>query len=135
MRNKKGQIGFEYLVFTAFLLAVTLVIFVYAFTIYSENVRTTQVDSALKQLVSASDFVYARGPNNSTLLTISLPEGVTSITRDQNIIIMSTQLLSGTTQFIGITHGQISSITITTTVGLHDILISMGDQNVTITET
>ena len=132
--HSKGQIGFEYLVFTAFLLAMTLVIFVYAFTIYSENVRTTQVDSALQQLVSAGDFVYARGPGNSTLLTISLPDGVNSITRDRNAIIIHTQLLAGATDFIGLTKAQITSIVISPSKGFHNIIVSIGDANITILE-
>lgn len=131
----RAQVGLEYLVFTAFLLLVTAVLFAYAYMNYSTTIQLVQSQAAVDSVASAIDFVYAKGPGNAVIVDIKLPVGLTEFRVDQNVVRATiTQYGSPTTLFT-FTKATISPNYLYFQEGLYSIRVAMGDTNASVTNT
>ncbi|MDP2666414.1 MAG: hypothetical protein Q8P05_02860 [Candidatus Diapherotrites archaeon] len=130
MASSRGQVGFEYLIFTTFLLIVVVILFAYAFTIYSQSIQLVQTQAAVDSLSSAVDFVYAKGPGNSILLNITLPQGLSELRVDQNYVIATLHQGGSPTHVFAFTKAHIDSRFLFFEQGPYTLRVTMGDVNV-----
>lgn len=75
----KAQVSLEYLILTAFILVVVIIIFAFALFNYESNVKMTKVGNSIDSLVKTADLVYAKGYGTALYATVSWPNGVSSI--------------------------------------------------------
>jgi len=73
---EKGQIGNEYLVLSAVILAIVGFLFIMSHLNASETIDNSMTQSAVKTLAKAADNVYALGPGNQITVEINLPNGI-----------------------------------------------------------
>lgn len=132
MQSNRGQVGFEYLIFTAFLLLVAVILFSYAFITYSQTVQVVQAQAAVDALSSAVDFVYAKGPGNSVLVEIKLPQGLSSFRVDQNYVIATLDHSGGTSNIFVFTKPHISPTNLYFEEGYYTLQVTMNDVNVSV---
>ena len=132
----RGQVGFEYLIFAAFLLLMAVIMFAYSFTSYSTTVQLTQAQSVVNQVARAVDFVYAKGPGNAVLVDVKLPVGMTEFRVDQNYV-FSTILppFGGSTDVYAFTKARISTQYLYYEEGIYTLRIAMGDVNASVSNT
>lgn len=130
--HTRGQVGFEYLTFTAFLLLVTAILFAYSFISYSSTVRLVQVQAAVDDVASAVDFVYAKGPGNSVLVDIKLPSGLSNFRVDQNAVLVTVQQGGGTSSIFSFTKVPITSNYLYFEEGLYTLRVAMEDENASV---
>ncbi len=76
---KKAQVSLEYLILTAFILVIVIIIFAFALFNYESNIKMAKVGNNLDSLVKTADLVYARGYGTALYATVSWPNGVSSI--------------------------------------------------------
>jgi len=75
----KAQVSLEYLILTAFILVIVIIIFALSLFNYDANVRLTKVGNSVDSLVKTADLVYSRGYGTALYATTSWPNGVKSI--------------------------------------------------------
>lgn len=131
----RGQVGLEYLVFTAFLLLVSAILFAYAFVSYSSSVQTIQSQKVVDEVASAVDFVYAKGPGNTVLVDVQLPAGLTDFRTDQNAVRMTLTHFGNTSTFFSFTKVKITPVYLYFEEGLYTLRVSMGDVNASVSNT
>ena len=134
--HARGQVGFEYIVFTAFLLGIAVLMFAYSFISYSTTVQITQAQSTMDQVASAVDFVYAKGPGNSVLIDVKLPSGLTNFQVDQNYV-RATFIppAGGSTTVFSFTKAKMNPQQLYFQEGIYTLQISMTDTNATVSNT
>jgi uncharacterized protein (UPF0333 family) len=133
--NGKGQVGIEYLVFTAFLLLISSILFAYAFVSYSTSVQVIQTQTAVDEIAGAVDFVYAKGPGNTVLVNIQLPVGVSQFRVDQNVVRAQLMQGSGGSTLFTFTRVKISPAYLYSEGGIYTLRVSMGDVNASVSNT
>lgn len=138
-KNKKGQVGVEYLTITAFLLLVAIILFVFGFTTFNETSKRNKADNAVKSIASAANQVYALGPGNIVFVEIELPEGIKSGSTFGKTIQFKLSSIAGTNDVFERTNTNLSLVNLPTLQGKHYFKIEMTntppDYNVLITET
>jgi uncharacterized protein (UPF0333 family) len=128
----RGQVGFEYLTFTAFLLLVTGVLFAYSYISYSTTVQLVQTQAVVDDVASAVDFVYAKGPGNSVLVDIKLPAGLSEFRTDRNAVIITVQQPGGTSNIFSFTKVPITPQYLYFEEGLYTLRVTMEDENASV---
>ena len=79
MNCKREQAAVEYLLVTAFVLAVVVIIFAFAFTSYDQSVKISKTNSALATIAKAADEAYLLGEGNTRFFDVSFPAGMQKI--------------------------------------------------------
>jgi len=79
MNCKRAQAAVEYLIVTAFVLAVVVIIFAFAFTGYDQSVKISKTNSALATMAKAADEIYLLGEGNTRFFDVSFPGGMQKI--------------------------------------------------------
>ena len=130
--NERAQVGLEYLVFTAFLLGMVVILFAYAFVTYSSSLQQAQTTAAVQQLAAAVDFVYAKGPGNAVLVDITLPAGLNEFRVDHNAVLATIAQGNGSSSLFSFTKATISPQFLFYQPGIYTLRVSMQDQNVTV---
>ncbi len=128
----RGQVGFEYLVFTAFLLLVAGILFAYSFISYSTAIQLVQTQAAVDEIAAAVDFVYAKGPGNAIVVDIKLPVGLTELRVDQNVVRVTLKQLGGNTHLFAFTKATMGPNFLYFQEGLYSLRVTMNDANVTV---
>ncbi len=134
--HARGQVGFEYIVFTAFLLGIAVLMFAYSFISYSTTIQITQAQSTMDQVASAVDFVYAKGPGNSVLIDVKLPTGMTNFRVDQNYV-RATFIppVGGGTTVFSFTKAKMNAQQLYFQEGIYTLQITMTDTNASVSNT
>jgi hypothetical protein len=133
--NARAQVGLEYLIFTAFLLLVSAILFGYAFVSYSTSVQTIQTQKAVDDIASAVDFVYAKGPGNTVLIDVQIPTGLSELRADQNVVRANLGQLGGTSTFFTFTKVKIDPAYLYFQGGIYTLRVAMGDVNASVSNT
>lgn len=98
MGNKRGQVGFEYIILMGFVTLVISGIFVIAL-FYSNSldsqVNMAQVNNFAEKIVSTSESIFYAGEPSRTTIEAYLPERVTGIQISDNSLIISVDTPSG----------------------------------------
>ncbi len=76
MLNGKGQVGMEYLIVTIFVLTAVVIIFVFAYINYDQNVKIAGANDTLTSLVNIADEIYLRGRGNTRFVDVGFPKGM-----------------------------------------------------------
>ncbi|MFH0969858.1 MAG: hypothetical protein V1776_00120 [Candidatus Diapherotrites archaeon] len=131
----RGQVGLEYLTFTAFLLLFSAILFAYAFVSYSSSVQLIQSQAAVDEVAATVDFVYAKGPGNTVLVDVQLPVGLTEFRVGQNTVRATLSQLGGSSTLFAFTKTNIMPAYLYHDAGIYTLAISMGDVNASVTNT
>ncbi|MBM3281858.1 MAG: hypothetical protein FJY86_00770 [Candidatus Diapherotrites archaeon] len=131
----RGQVGLEYLVFTAFLLLMTTLLFAYAYANYSNTIQVVQTQAAIDSLASSIDFVYAKGPGNAVIIDIKLPVGLTEFRVDQNVVRATLTQYGSHTVLFALTKAPINPQYLYFQEGLYSLRVAMEDVNASVTNT
>lgn len=131
--SPRGQVGLEYLTFTAFLLLVAVVLFAYSFVQYSTTVQLVQAQAATDQIAAAVDFVYAKGPGNTVIVDVTLPSGLTDFRVDQNVVRTTLSQSGGSSTLFTFTKVKITPQYLYYEPGIYSVRVSMGDVNASVT--
>jgi len=98
VEKKRGQISFEYMVVMGF---VTLVISIllgvsilYTNTV-QDRVKVNHIDSFADKIISTSEYVFYAGEPSKATITSYLPQDVTSIEIDEDVLFISIRTSSG----------------------------------------
>lgn len=129
----RGQVGLEYLVFTAFLLLVASILFAYSFVSYSTSLQLVQTQAAVDELAATVDFVYAKGPGNVVVVDLKLPNGLTEFRVDQNVVRATLSQVSGNSTLFAFTKAQLNPNYLYFQEGIYSLRVAMGDVNVDVT--
>lgn len=124
--------AFEYLVLTAFLLVVAIILFAYSFFVLVENSKISVALSSVRSLATASDQVSVLGPGNAVIVRISLPDNVESVTALGKGINFRLNQLSGQADVTEYTIADITPASLPAGFGVYDVKVEAGDQNVTL---
>ncbi len=130
--RSRAQAGLEYLVFTAFLLLMTVILFSYAYINYSTTIQLVQTQAAVDAVASAVDFVYAKGPGNAVLIDVKLPVGLSEFRVDQNVVRANLTQVGGMSTLFTFTKAQIDPTFLFFEEGVYTIRIAMGDVNASV---
>lgn len=131
--HSRAQVGLEYLVFTAFLLLMSTLLFAYAYANYSNTIQIVQSQSAVDSVASAVDFVYAKGPGNAIIIDVKLPVGLTEFRVDQNVVRAKLTQYGSTTDIFTFTKATIDPAYLYFQEGLYSLRVAMGDANASVT--
>ncbi len=131
----RGQVGLEYLVFTAFLLLMTALLFAYAYMNYSNTIQLVQTQAAVDSVASSVDFVYAKGPGNAVIVDIKLPVGLTEFRVDQNVVRATLTQYGSDTVLFTFTKAPINPQYLYFQEGLYSLRVAMEDVNASVTNT
>lgn len=88
---KKGQIGVEYLIIIAFItLAVSTTLLLSQFYIGNSQtkIKINQIENFANKMINSAESVYYSGEPSKTTINVFLPEGVNSITIQNDTLIM-----------------------------------------------
>lgn len=131
--HSRAQVGLEYLVFTAFLLLMSALLFAYAYANYSNTIQVVQTQSAVDAVASAVDFVYAKGPGNAVIVDVKLSVGLTEFRVDQNVVRANLTQYGSTTTLFTFTKAPITPTYLYFEEGLYSLRVAMGDTNASVT--
>ncbi|MBI4043979.1 MAG: hypothetical protein HY393_04205 [Candidatus Diapherotrites archaeon] len=131
--NAKGQIGFEYLVLTGFLLLIIALVFAYSFVSYSQAIQSQKAEASLNAIVGASDYVYGRGNGNTLLVDIEVPEGVSSFQVLDNIVSMRVSGAFGSSDYLRTSKAAFVPASLSTSSGPRTLKVEAVDANVRVT--
>jgi hypothetical protein len=79
LAGKRGQVSVEYLVLTAFILIIVVIIFAFALFNYDSNVRLTKAGESLESIAKTADLVYAKGYGTMLSVKAQWPNGIKTI--------------------------------------------------------
>ncbi len=131
--HSRAQVGLEYLVFTAFLLLMSALLFAYAYSSYTNTIQVVQAQSAVDALASGIDFVYAKGPGNAVVIDVKLPVGLTEFRVDQNVVRVTLSHYGSTSTLFAFTKAQIDPNYLYFQEGQYSLRVAMGDANASVT--
>ncbi len=98
MKNKKAQIGTEYMIVIGFLTFAIMSILAFAFIFSNDikdRIRLNQVENFANQLIGSSESVFFAGEPSKTTIRLYLPDGVENITIIQNAVVITTSVSGG----------------------------------------
>lgn len=128
--DKKGQAAFEYLILTAFILFIIVIIFGYSFFVLVENSKVKVALSSARTLAVAADQVSMLGPGNSVIVKVELPDNVSSAEASAKHIAFRLAQLAGTTDVVEYSVADITPVTLPSGFGTYRIKVEAVDQNV-----
>src|SRR3989338_1996291 len=79
MQKQKAQSSVEYLMITAFMLVIIVVIFALSLITTDQNIKTRQTSESLERLMQTADLVYAMGQGNIIFTEVFWPNEVSEI--------------------------------------------------------
>ena len=132
----RGQAAFEYMIlFSIALLILGILVF------YSQRVTEANRDqiivanamAALNKIVEASNIVYTQGEPSQITLSVYIPEKVSSIEFDDNLIIMKIYNEAGTSDIIATSKAPLQGY-VSPSSGMKKIKIAAEVNYVNITE-
>jgi len=133
---RKAQIAFEYLFIVgfAFILLIPIILLFYSQQAGIEDeVVGAQAQKVMDELVSAIDTVYYLGPPSKQTLKLRFPNGVNSVTIQDNVLVFVVQGTSGKYDLVGTADSNITG-TIGTFSGVHVITVTALDTSVNVSE-
>ncbi|MEM4257392.1 MAG: hypothetical protein QXD98_03465 [Candidatus Diapherotrites archaeon] len=89
-KNKKiesGQVSFEYLVISGFLIFVAAVFFVYSMFSINNNLTSDKAKQSANLIASYANSLYSSGEGSSIVIEVTLPENSTLSFLGKNVII------------------------------------------------
>ena len=96
--NKRAQVSLELLILMGFLTFVIIGIlgvgYYYSSTV-NDRIKSTQVSNFAGKIISTSETVFYSGDPSKATITTYLPDGINSITIDENSLIITYKLASG----------------------------------------
>lgn len=128
MALRKAQVGTEYLVMFAILLAVLTPIFIYAFDTSTINVRAVKTREAVNTLAIAADRLYNFG-GGKIFVDIDLPSGIQNYLIANKTIKLFTIIGNGTGEALAVTRGNVSG-SINTREGLQRVYLEYLDNGI-----
>ncbi len=124
----------EYVLTTAFLLLVIGIIFYISMVNYSQTIALSKTQNAVKTISTGAEYVYALGPGNVVFVSIDLPSGINSGRANEHNIEFQLEMVGRTTDVYTLSDANISSVTLPTREGMHELKIEMSESRVIITE-
>lgn len=117
--TRKAQIGLEYIIIFAILLAALTPIFVYSINISSTSMRTMQSRTAVQTIATAANSLYKLGGGKTTI-TVNMPSGVDSYLVANRTIRLTLLIGDGYGDALALTDSNVTG-TIPITEGVHNI--------------
>jgi len=134
VKQKKGQVGIEYMIIIGFVTFATISILSLAI-FYSgqvrDDIKLNQVESFAIQLISSAESVFFAGEPSKATVRLYLPEGVQSIDVSSEGLFITTQGSHGINKRLFSSRVPISG-TITTTQGTKKITLTATETEVLI---
>ncbi len=93
--QKRGQASVEYLAIIGIVLVVTIPLFFYSFQKSSENIKINQADDAVNTVARAADSVYALGPGAKRFVWVTIPQGTTGSSINNNSVQLQITIFGG----------------------------------------
>ena len=121
--TRKAQIGLEYILIFAILLAALTPIFIYSINISSTSMRTTQSRTAVQTIATAANNLYKLGGGKTTI-TVNMPSGVDSYLVANRTIRITLLIGDGYGDALALTDSNVTG-TIPITEGVHNIPLQM----------
>ncbi len=128
--GKKGQVALEYLILTAFVLIIIIIIFAYSFVVLMENSKIEVALSSVRKLASAADQVSALGPENTVIVRIELPDNASGFQVGESSVSMRLTQLAGITDVVEYSSASITPASLPSTFGSYSIKVEVVDANV-----
>lgn len=100
-KNKRGQIGIEYLIIMGFILLTVLGLMALGFS-YMGNIQDgivmSQVSSLAEKIITTSEKVFYEGEPSKATIGVYIPKEVTEIQIIENSLLISTSTNTGLTK-------------------------------------
>ena len=130
---KKGQVAIEYLILTAFLLVVVIIIFGYSFVVLNENSKLEVAKSSVRALVTASDQVSVLGPGNAIIVKFELPDNAQSVDARGHGVNVRLNQLAGISDVVDYSVSNITPVSLPAGFGVYNVRVEAVDENVVFT--
>jgi Flp pilus assembly protein TadG len=95
---KKGQVGVEYLIIMGFLTFVIIGIMGVAFSfsgLVRDRLVITQASNFANKIISTAESVYYEGEPSKATISVYLPEQVTNVRVEDNMLVLTISTSSG----------------------------------------
>jgi hypothetical protein len=122
-KARKSQAGLEYILIFAFLLAILTPIFIYAISISSISMRTTQSRTAVQTIATAANNLYKLGGGKTTI-AVNIPSGVESYLVENKTIKLRLRIGDDYGDAFAVTDANVTG-QIPITEGVHNIPVEM----------
>lgn len=132
----RGQTAFEYLMLFSLALSILAILVLYSQQITERNredIIIANAITAVNKIAEASNIVYTQGKPSQITLSVYIPEKVSSIEFNNNVIIMKINISSGTSDIFATSKAPLQGY-ISTTSGIKKIKVIAEDNYVNITE-
>jgi uncharacterized protein (UPF0333 family) len=132
----RGQTAFEYLMLFSLALTILAILVLYAQQMTERNredIIIANAITAVNKLTEAADIVYTQGKPSQITLSIYIPEKVSSIEFNNNVITMKVNISSGVNDIFASSKAPLQG-SISTTSGTRKIKVIAEENYVNITE-
>jgi uncharacterized protein (UPF0333 family) len=132
----RGQTAFEYLMLFSLALTILAILVLYAQQMTERNredIIIANAITAVNKLTEAADIVYTQGKPSQITLSIYIPEKVSSIEFNNNVITMKVNISSGLSDIFASSKAPLQG-SISTTSGTRKIKVIAEENYVNITE-
>ena len=132
----RGQTAFEYLMLFSLALTILAILVLYAQQMTERNredIIIANAITAVNKLTEAADIVYTQGKPSQITLSIYIPEKVSSIEFNNNVITMKVNISSGVSDIFASSKAPLQG-SISTTSGTRKIKVIAEENYVNITE-
>jgi uncharacterized protein (UPF0333 family) len=137
MKLNKGQISIEYLIVVAFVTFVVLSVLgiaLYYSSQVQDTIKINQMERYARKIISTSESTFYSGEPSRSSITAYLPEGINSVTIQENNIVISIQSYGGNSLLAYPSNVPIDG-TLSSQSGLKKISIVAQPDKVSISET
>jgi uncharacterized protein (UPF0333 family) len=132
----RGQTAFEYLMLFSLALTILAILVLYAQQMTERNredIIIANAITAVNKLTEAADIVYTQGKPSQITLSIYIPEKVSSIEFNNNVITMKVNISSGVSDIFASSKAPLQG-SISTSSGTRKIKVIAEENYVNITE-
>jgi uncharacterized protein (UPF0333 family) len=132
----RGQAAFEYLMLFSIALSILGVLVLYSQQITERNredIRIANAITAVNKIAEASNIVYTQGKPSQITLSVYIPEMISSIEFNDNIIIMKVNISSGVSDIFATSKAPLQG-SISVSSGIKKIKVIAEENYVNITE-
>lgn len=125
---KKGQSSLEQLIIFSIGLSLVAIIFYFAVTYTSDNLRVSQARDMVNKIAKASDYVNSLGPGTKDVVHVYVPEGISAAEIENNSLRIRVSLSSGDSDIFADTQANLIGKLITNS-GPQDIELRVLNNN------
>ena len=132
----RGQTAFEYLLLFSLALTILAILVLYAQQMTERNredIIIANAITAVNKLTEAADIVYTQGKPSQITLSIYIPEKVSSIEFNNNVITMKVNISSGVSDIFASSKAPLQG-SISTSSGTRKIKVIAEENYVNVTE-